>query len=225
MDRGNLPSILSAIDLSFPLIQDLRLLKDYVDSIDKIIASLSAHYQEKELSQYGEYDDPGEISYIYQIGEHYLPNAVKMPLVVSIYTSIESNIEQLLEYSRNREGKTLKLKDIKASSNASQYQKYITHVLELDFKLNTSNIADINKIRNCIAHANGNLQHWPESKVEELKKVAERLNKQHNTNIEVGYDLRISTEFLIWCLNVAEGAINPLSEYLRKRYKLYPYHE
>lgn len=217
---------------SFPLMLDLSLLRDYVESIDHSIETLAENYKEKELIRYGEYDSPGEISYIDQVADGYSPNAVKMPPVVTAYTCLESSIEQLLNYAKDKEGKLKNYNQFedpkKHNSSISKYQKYINNELKIDFKFTEavkSDISDMNKFRNCIAHANGNLKHWPEKKVDELRRIAKRLNKQKDLNISVSYDLQVSTTFLKWCLGVTDSAVRPLEDHLRKRYKLHPYHK
>jgi len=218
------------IDLSFPLILDLMLIRDQIEGIDKSIEALAEQYQEREFKKYGDYDDPGEVRYVYQVAEEYLPNTVRMSVVVSLYTSLESNIEQLINYSRTKENQSTSLNEIVKESKTKMagYQKFISEVLNFDFKFPEQvkeNIQHINKIRNCIAHANGNLQHWPDDKVNELIKVTTKLNRQFKVEIESGYNLRLSTKFLIWCLEVVEQAVKPFEEYLKKRYQLSPYHK
>ncbi|MBB1485138.1 hypothetical protein [Oceanospirillum sediminis] len=215
------------IDPHFPGMLDLTLLRDYIESIDHSIEALTERYTEKELIRYGDYDDPCEVNYIYQVADGYLPNAVKMPLVVTAYTCLESSIEQLLNYAKEKEGKAKSYKDVEGKSSVNKYQKYITNELKLNFKFKEevkSNISDMNKFRNCIAHANGNLKHWPDNKVQELKLISERLNGKYDTDIYVGYDLRISTAFLKWCLDVTNNSVKPLEDCLKQRYKLRPYH-
>ena len=91
------------------------------------------------------------------------------------------------------------------------------HVLEFDFEISDKNIDDlnkINKIRNCIAHANGNLSAMSENKAKEIRELSVIGLDFNSSKIDVSY------EFLNSSMNCIENIIRDLMSFIENRYNL-----
>ncbi|WP_332737126.1 hypothetical protein [Flavihumibacter sp.] len=137
--------------------------------------------------------------------------------MVSIYTIFENSITQLLSYAQGKEQKGLSIKDINDCSLTAKFNKYMKHVLEFDFQIPEHSIKDIStlsKVRNCIAHANGNLPAMSKEKIDELKTL-----ERSGVGIELtSMHIDVSYDFLNKCMAAVEKIVRELMDYLEARY-------
>lgn len=146
-----------------------------------------------------------------------MPRIIRLPFLTTIYTLFENSITQLLNYAQKKESKALGLKDINGKSLASKFNKYMAHVLNYNFQFNNAmleKISTINKIRNCIAHANGNLGALSSDKQDAIKKIVER---KIGVSTE-SKQLDISYAFLENSMSDISGAIENLMHFIEIRY-------
>jgi len=148
--------------MSYPGIEikvELIVLQEYLNQLESSIQTACDRYIENELSKYKNRDYE-EYSHIYRIAETEIPRIIRLPVLVSMYALYESSMSRLLTYAQGKESKTLGLNDIRARSMSDGFNKYSQHVLGFDYQI-AENFLDeikiISKIRNIIAHTNGNL--------------------------------------------------------------------
>ncbi|MFK3866019.1 hypothetical protein [Pseudoalteromonas rhizosphaerae] len=207
------------IDFKYPGIEikvELLVLRNYLPQIEVGIQEACKSYINKELENHTE-EDPLEYQHIYTIAEDEMPRIIRPPFVVTIYALFENAIAQLIEYSREKECKALTLKDINGRSPMSKYNKYMKHVLNYDFQFSTSDmnkIANIARIRNYIAHSNGNLPKQNGDILDSLEKVCKVVK---GVSVE-GYTLDINSSFLIYAMEVIESILRKLMAYMEERY-------
>lgn len=207
------------LDMKYPGIEikvELIVMQKYLSQMEIGIKAVCDAYLEEETkkykdAEYYEYQD------IYSIAEEEIPRLIRLPLVVSIYTLFENSITRLLSYAQSKESKELSLKDINGKSPASIFNKYMRHVLGFDFQIsNTSmeELSKINKVRNCIAHANGNLSAMPDDKAKELRALKIAGLRIDSTSLQID----ASYEFIKNSMESVEKTVRELMEFMENRY-------
>jgi hypothetical protein len=207
------------MDMSYPGIEikvELIVMGEYLGQLEVGIKSICDAYLDAEIKKY-EGAEYYEYQHIYTIAEEEIPRLIRLPLVVSIYTLFENSITQLLSYAQSKEAKGLSLKDINGRSPASTFNKYMEHVLGFDFKISNRSmdeLSKINKIRNCIAHANGNLSAMSEDNAKAIRalKVTGLMIESSSPQLDVSY------EFLKNSLTYVENAVRELMDFMENRY-------
>jgi hypothetical protein len=169
------------IDFSFPGIEikvESNVLKEYIFQVESGVNSICKKYMDTELDKYkGEHYL--EYVHVYAIAEDELPRVILNPITLSIYALFESSINRLLIYCQNKENQVRSLKDIKGKSLLSRVNKYIEQVLLYDYKFSDSDIQTLTSliaVRNCIAHANGDLNQLDQRKKNNLSKIINNRN-------------------------------------------------
>jgi hypothetical protein len=207
------------MDLSYPGIEikvELIVMREYLGQLEVGIKSICDAYLDAEIKKY-EGVEYYEYQHIYIIAEEEIPRLIRLPLVVSIYTLFENSMTQLLSYAQSKEAKGLSLKDINGRSPASTFNKYMEHVLGFDFKISNRSmdeLSKINKIRNCIAHANGNLSAMSEGNAKAIRalKVTGLIIESSSLQLDVSY------EFLKNSLVYVENVVRELMDFMENRY-------
>lgn len=207
------------MDMSYPGIEikvELFVMREYLSQLEVGIKSICDAYLEAEIKKY-ESAEYYEYQHVYSIAENEIPKLIRFPLVVSIYTLFENSMTQLLSYAQSKESKVLSLKDINGSTPAATFNKYIEHVLEFDFKISNRNmdeLSKINKIRNCIAHANGSLSAMSTDKAKAIRalKIEGLMIESTSTQLDVSY------EFLNNSLGHVERVVHELMDFMENRY-------
>lgn len=154
-----------------------------------------------------------EYSYIYDVANYEIPRVIKLPYLVTLYALFESSILSLLKYAQEKENKKISVKDINGKTLISTYNKYMKHILDYEFSFNQStmsSMSELNKLRNCVAHANGNL----DSNNIEMKELLLKNSKVSELNGQ----LDISYGYLLDSLNFISQSIRDLMEYMEQRY-------
>ncbi|AVW95397.1 hypothetical protein [Vibrio parahaemolyticus] len=210
------------LDASYPGIHikvELIVLKEYLSHMESGVAASCNSYitsEEKSFNGLEHY----EYSHIYRIAEDEIPRIIRMPMLVSIYTLFENSVTQLLEYTRKKEEKAVGLKDVTAKSLPSKCNKYIERVLGLDFAFDqkTMNaLSEITKLRNCIAHANGNVGSLEASKANAIQEIAAKEKLIFLTSDQ----LDISYEYLRKSMDIVDASLRDLMAYIEEKYGFY----
>jgi len=207
------------VDMSYPGLEisvELTVLREYLSQMDSGIKLLCEEYADNELKKYDgcEYY---EYQHIYRISEHEMPRIIRMPFIVTIYTLFENSVSLLLTYAQGKENKELALKDINGRTLVSTFNKYMKHVLDFEYEFSNEvaeRFSNLNKVRNCIAHTNGNLSSLSDKKLEELKRLSVKmsgLKVRHN-------ELELTTEFLENAMKFVEINLKELMGYMDSRY-------
>lgn len=200
----------------FEINVELLVMKEYLKQLQKGISAVCDLYITSEVKNYrdSEYD---EYKHIYLIAEEEIPRIIRIPLVVSVYTIYENSITQLLHYAKEKESKGLSIKDINGKSITSTFNKYMKHILNYEFQISNRQMEKINaltKIRNCVAHANGNIESIGIEKVKELRALE---GSEYEIIIESN-KIDVSYEFLENSINDVEEIIKGLMSFMEQRY-------
>lgn len=207
-------------DLNYPGIEinvEFAVMKDYLSHLESGIKAVCDSYVKTEESKFNN-TEYLEHQYIYTVAEDYMPRIIRMPFVVTIYTLFENSVNQLLNYAQDKEAKSIGFtKDCDGNSLASKYNKYLADVLDFDFQFNNQvvkAISDINAVRNCIAHANGNLDSMSQKRIKMIKNI----EKQKIGISTDTYHLDVTYEFLNNSMLTVFGAVENLMEFMETRY-------
>lgn len=207
------------MDMGYPGIEikfELSVMHEYISQLEVGIKAVCVSYLEAEIKKY-EYAEYYEYQHIYDIAEIEIPRLIRLPLVISIYTLFENSITQLLSYAQNKELKGLSLKDINGNSPASTYNKYMRLVLGFDFQISNTTMEElskINKVRNCIAHTNGNLAAMPDDKVKDLRALKKDGLEIDSTSLQID----VSYEFIKNSMESVENTVRELMDFMERRY-------
>ena len=169
------------IDFSFPGIDikvESNVLREYIFQVESGVNSICKTYMDSELDKYKD-EHYTEYMHVYTVAEDELPRVILNPITLSIYTLFESSINRLLEYCQSKEGQSDSLKDVKGKSLLSRVNKYIEQVLLYDYKFSASDIQTLSSlvaVRNCIAHANGDLNQLDQRRRSNLSKIITERN-------------------------------------------------
>lgn len=195
---------------------ELIVLSEYLSQMETGIKAACDSYLKAEEEKITD-EEFHEYKHIYDIAEDEIPRIIRLPIIVSIYTLYENSVMKLLDFAQEKEGKCLGLKDINGKSITSKFNKYMTHVLNYDFEFDNEcmqNISIINKIRNNIAHTNGNIDSISKDKLNEIKKV-----EKMKAGVSIsGNQLDISYDFINFSFLALSTAIKDLMAYMETRY-------
>jgi hypothetical protein len=207
------------MDMDYPGIEikvELIVLREYLGQMEAGISAICSTYIEAELKKY-EGCDYHEYRHIYDIAEEEMPRMIRLPFVVTIFTLFENSVGLLLSYAQQKENKALALIDIKAKSLMSGFNKYLEHVLAYEFRFSDramENINGLQKVRNCVAHTNGNIVSMSQSKFDDFRKISERV-----PGITIGSrNVEVNKEFLEHSLAVVTSALREIMKYIERRY-------
>ena len=207
------------VDMGYPGIEikvELIVLSEYLSQMETGIKATCDSYLKAEEAKITD-EEFHEYKHIYDIAEDEIPRIIRLPIIVSIYTLYENSVIKLLNFAQEKEGKHLNLKDINGKSITSKFNKYMAHVLNYDFEFDNEcmqNISIINKIRNNIAHTNGNMDSISKDKVNEIKLV-----EKMKTGVTIsGNQLDVSYDFINFSMLSSSTAINKLMAYMETKY-------
>lgn len=209
------------VDFAYPGLEiyvELIVLSEYLSQMDAGIKSICDGYIKKEMEIYEgcEHEEYQHV-HVHSISEDEMPRIIRMPFIVTIYTLFENSVSRLLAYGQIKENKVLSLKDINGKSLTSTFNKYMSHVLEYEYQFSnkvSEKINNLNKIRNCIAHTNGNLSSMSKEKINGLKEISKKMS-----GIEVSNrSIELSTEFLESSMEFVSETLRDLMKYMESRY-------
>lgn len=105
------------------------------------------------------------------------PRFMRNPFLVALWACYESGVEEVAAELLRKKGKGLRLRDIRGENWLECAVTYFAEVhgwqLESDPGLLEA-IRDLLVVRNCVAHANGQVRSIPENKLKKLRAVAAR---------------------------------------------------
>lgn len=211
------------VDMQYPGIDikvELRILKDYLAHLEAGVNEIGEQYILNERSNFQgcEYH---EYRHIYDIAEEEFPRLIKLPFLMAIHTAFESSIVRLLNYTKDKESAGLALKDLDGrQSNLRRFNKYLKHVVKYDFQFEKKfehEFANLSKIRNCVAHANGVIEALSDEHRDGIRKL---INEKIGVSQSSG-GMDVSYEFLRKSINSVAGAVEGLMQFMELHYKFY----
>jgi hypothetical protein len=207
------------MDVNYPGIgikPELSMVRDYLGVMESSIEKISSEYlAEEEKKNQG--NDPEEYRYCYLIAEEEIPRIIRNPAFVSIYSLLESSINQLLKYGQDKENKTLSFKEVGRGSLLSRANKYMANILNYEFEFTNQQlekVSGIYKVRNFIVHSNANLDEMTNDIDKALMKCDEKGYITSTYFVQVG----VTSDFLIDSLEFVEKAIGDLMSYMERKY-------
>lgn len=209
------------MDISYPGIQikvELIVIREYLSQMETGINAVTDNYLRIEEGKV-EGQEYHEYRHIYQIAEDEIPRIISLPFLVSIYTLFENSVTQLLKYAQDKEGSSTKFEQrkIKAKSLQSKFNKYMETSLSYDFQfepVTMEKITEITKLRNCIAHANGNIEAL---KIDKAKEISV-LEAKFDGIVVCSNQLDVSYEYLNDSMKTVAEAIESLMAYMEEKY-------
>ena len=206
-------------DVKYPGIYikvELIVMRDYLGQMETGINAVCGGYiceEEEKISG----KDFHEYQHIYELAENDIPRIIRMPFLVTIFTLFENSVTQLLKYAQEKEKKSNGLKATKGNSLSARFNKYMAQTLDYDFQFDDrtmEKIAEISKIRNCIAHANGNVDSMNSDKAKEINDLVKK-----NIGVSVAFNqLDISYKYLVNSMGSVSDAIKDLMYFMEIRY-------
>ena len=200
----------------FEIKVELVVFNKYLKNLETGIEAVCNSYIQSEIKCHTR-EEYNEYQHIYLIAEDEIPRIIRLPLVISIYSIYENSITQLLAYAQMKENKQEALKNVKGKTLSSKFNNYMKNILNYDFQINEKlmkTISELSKIRNCIAHANGNLIALDINKANELK----TLEKSEPGIIIMSDKIDVSYQFLESTMNEVESGVRSLMDYMEYRY-------
>ncbi|MES2824366.1 MAG: hypothetical protein V4732_12240 [Pseudomonadota bacterium] len=197
----------------FAVWAELYLFNAYLKNLESSVTSIGENFITSEFSSLAQVDDHYRVQ-IQSIAEIELPNMLKLPYIVSLYSFYESSVDQLIGFLTKLNNHAIKLSDLGGhNSNTAKYNKYIKHILKLDFQFSESfmnALSKITKIRNFIVHANGNIEYLSSEKVKEIHLVLKedcRLSLIENK-------LNVNFEYLLGITEIINGEVERFLLYI-----------
>jgi len=146
---------------------EIEEVKQYYEELESKFASdkrrLSKRYDEKvrngKLSLEIQYQLNEYFSEEYYIIENISLKAFRYSIIVTIYSLLESSLNNLCHFLHNLKKLTLSLEELRGAG-IERAKLYLTKVCLIDFSENSNEwneILKLNKIRNCIVHAQGDI--------------------------------------------------------------------
>jgi hypothetical protein len=205
--------------MNFPGIEvryQILLMKAYLQGIWKGVEFASGEYLASELAKYDK-NDPISSRHVYEIADVAFERFASQSFVVTIYALFETSLWGLLQYAHGKEGAGCPPKDTAGRTPIQKARRYMRKVLRWDYDFTAaeaSMLSDLTKVRNCIAHANGNPLALTEGKLDELKVLESRkVGVYVNT-----FSLEVDRQFLECALSVVSLMLERLIAYMEKRY-------
>jgi hypothetical protein len=144
---------------------ELWALGHMLEVIEPAIESLSQVDEAQtlaELEERGWAHDPAEVDLAYQDirekREYVLPRFMRGPFVVSLWACFESGVKAVARGLHEELTAPIELRELRGDSFLSQSKTYFQAILELPLDDDTARyarLADLSRVRNALAHANG----------------------------------------------------------------------
>jgi hypothetical protein len=144
---------------------ELWALGHMLEVIEPAIALLAEQDEAKtlaelKLSRWA--DDPAEVDLAYQeireIREYILPRFMRGPFVVSLWACFESGVQAVARGLHDEQSAPIELRELKGESFLAQSKRYFQAILRLPLEVDGARyarLADLARVRNALAHANG----------------------------------------------------------------------
>ena len=160
--------------------------KSDINLLDKAFVESIEGLNDNEINEVADYfsDD-------YFIIEDIHIGLYRRSTLVSIYSFLENSLNHLCKHLWHRENYPVKLNDLKGDG-VTRAKNYLDKLAKVDFQsMNSewSHIQEVNKIRNCIVHCEGNI-HIARN-TESLEKIinnSKHLSLQNHLNIKVEHE-------------------------------------
>ncbi len=216
------------LDISYPGISfgyHSWALGAYLDSLENFIDIAKEQYRTRvkhELEKRKNEFEPEEyyqqkLNEVDEAADEHIPRYARMAAIVPLWGIFELTVSDITNYVAEREKTKLKQKEIKADNIIKQIQKYYAGVLDIPLPWTESQLEEISlfyKIRNAIAHRNGQFGDDTAQRKKEIKTAVEKLDgvTMH------GFQLEISSEYIEKSTQLVFSMISSLNKMVSNRY-------
>lgn len=216
------------LDMSYPGISfgyHSWALGAYLDSLENFIGITKEQYRTRakhELETKKAQFEPEEyyqqkLREVDEAADKHIPRYARMAAIVPLWGIFELTVTDITNYVAEREKAKLKQKEIKAGNFIEQIQKYYDGVLGISLPWAPSELKEISlfyKVRNAIAHRNGEFGDDAPQRKKEIKDVVSQLDgvTMHGDQIEISSTYIESSSKLVFSM------ITSLNQMVREHY-------
>lgn len=195
----------------------LALLAEFVPHIqDQSRVRLLAELKRKSPGL-GPEDLKEEVEQLKWVTESLVPQFFFGAFVVALWAGFESAVTELAQYIRKRENVRLSIADLREPNTRKRLDLYLETITRQPIAATAQNarrIDDLQLVRNCLAHANGDLRLQREERKKQIEALA---------GANVGVFIRensvvVSEEFIRTCFASVEDFVNGLLAQVHKAY-------
>ncbi len=197
----------------------------YLDSLENFIGIAKEQYRtrakhelETKKAQFGSEEHyQQKLREVDEAADEHIPRYARMAAIVPLWGIFELTVTDITNYVAQREKAKLKQKEIKAGDFIEQIQKYYDGVLGISLPWSQSELKEISlfyKVRNAIAHRNGEFGDDTPQRKEEIKDVVSKLNgvTMH------GHQLEISSAYIEASSKLVFSMITSLNQMVSEHY-------
>ncbi|MBL3591805.1 MAG: hypothetical protein JMN24_18815 [gamma proteobacterium endosymbiont of Lamellibrachia anaximandri] len=175
---------------------ELRIIKDEIYSDE--------HYQQK-------------LREVDEAADEHIPRYARMAAIVPLWGIFELTVTDITQYVAQREKVKIKQKEIKAGNILEQIQKYYDGILDISLpwsKIQLNEIALFYKIRNAIAHRNGE---FGDDTPQRKREIKDAVSKLEGVTMR-GHQLEVSSEYIKASSELVFSMITSLNQMVSDRY-------
>lgn len=169
---------------------ELAALSNHIRSLEtheKAVKEIIIEQRDKQLALLKD-PEQYEVQEIFQIEDFAcdeVPRIIYNPVVVSLWGTVESIIDLCCKFIEKENNLLFSFNELNGKSLVSKSEKYLNYYANLNVDYSDqSKLEDIRKLRNLIAHTNGNLSNLTETRKDNLNKLIHRIQ-----NIDISNDI------------------------------------
>jgi hypothetical protein len=130
---------------------------------------------EKQRHKLGRQDLQDKLKEVEYVALNLVPRFFMGAFVISLSAAYESSIEDIADFVRSKEKARLKIDDLRESAPHKRIGLYLETVIGGSYALPSDllvRLDELGEVRNCLAHANGNLANEKERRFRKLESLA-----------------------------------------------------
>jgi len=198
----------------------------YLDSLENFIGIAKEQYRtrakhelEKKKNEYEPEDYyQQKLHEVDEAADEHIPRYARMSAIIHLWGIFELTVTDITTYIAQKEKAKLKLNEIKAENLIEKINKYYSGVLKIDLPWSKSDVIEINlfyKIRNAVAHRNGQFQDDTKERKKEIKSAVSKIN-----DVEIhGFQLEITSRYIELSTELVFSMIESLNKLACNRYE------
>lgn len=216
------------LDMSYPGISfgyHSWALGAYLDSLENFIGVAKEQYRirakheletKREQSESDEYYQQ-KLREINEAADEHIPRYARMAAIVPLWGIFELTVTDITNYVGHREKAKLKQNTIKADNIIERIKKYYDGVLGISLPWTKSQLNEIllfYKVRNAVAHRNGQ---FGDESPQQKKEIKNAVSKLDGVTMH-GYQLEITSEYVEASSKLIFSMVTSLNQMVSERY-------
>jgi hypothetical protein len=197
----------------------LKLLDQYVPHIsDQTLVRFLAEFKKKVAYTHPE-DLETDLHRVKSLTEDLVPLFFHGAFVIALWAAFECAIIELADYARKKEGARLVLSDLREPNTRRRLELYLESVMRCKLTITSTlseQIENLQLIRNCLAHANGDLT---QQRDDRRKKIESLAAGSSGVSIRNG-NVIVENHFAHLCMDAVIAYVNALLQQLHETYPL-----